>query len=93
MTTTREQDLIDVIVADHREVETVFAELEVSGDLRSRRDLVEHVIDDVRHHITEEEADLLPRLRTACDADELRELGKKFQQSKKIAPTRPHRNT
>ena len=87
MTTTREQDLIDVIVADHREVETVFAELEVSDELLGK------LMADVRHHITEEEADLLPRLRTACDADELRELGKKFQQSKKITPTRPHRNT
>jgi hemerythrin superfamily protein len=154
VTTTERQDLVDFIVADHREVETVFAELEVSGDQRSRRALVEHVIAelvrhsvaeeqylyptarkalpdgdeiadheleehaeaeelmkaldgtdvgdprfdellgklmaDIRHHLTEEEADLLPRLRSACDAAELRELGEKFQQSKKLAPTRPH---
>jgi len=154
VTTTEQQDLIEAIIDDHREVESVFAELEVRGDERSRRELVEHVIAelvrhsvaeeqflypttrkalpdgdeiadheleehavaeelmkaldgtdvsdprfdellgklmaDVRHHLTEEEADLLPRLRSACDPEELRELGKKFQQSKKIAPTRPH---
>jgi hypothetical protein len=29
-------------------------------------------------------------MRDACDAEELRELGEKFENSKKIAPTRPH---
>jgi len=154
MTTTRKQDLVDAIVADHREVEAVFAEIEESSDPRLRRELVEHVIaelvrhsvaeeqylyptarkvlpdgdeiadhelaehaeaeelmkalentdateprfdelvreliQDVRHHLEEEESDLLLRLRAACDAEELRELGRKFEQSKKIAPTRPH---
>jgi hemerythrin superfamily protein len=154
MTTTRQQDLIDAIIADHRVFESVFVELEMSGDPRLRRDLVEHVIAelvrhsvaeeqylyptarkalpdgdevadheieehaeaekvmkaldgtdvtdpkfdellseliaDIRHHLDEEEGDLLPRLRNACDAEDLRELGKKFQQSKKMAPTRPH---
>jgi hemerythrin superfamily protein len=154
MTTTNQQDLIDAIVADHRAVEAVFAEIEASADPRLRRELVEHVIaelvrhsvaeeqylypaarkalpdgdriadheiaehaeaeevmkalertevtdprfdeqvgkliEEVRHHLEEEEGDLLPKLRAACDAEELRELGRKFEQSKKIAPTRPH---
>jgi hemerythrin superfamily protein len=141
-------------VTDHRAFEAVFAELEVSGDSRHRRDLVEHVItelvrhsvaeeqylyptarevlpdgdevadhelaehaeaekvmkelektdstdpkftelvgtliEDVRHHLEEEESDLLPKLRAACDAEQLRELGKKFENAKKMAPTRPH---
>ncbi|MGH3760356.1 hemerythrin domain-containing protein [Actinophytocola sp.] len=52
--------------------------------------LVHSLIDDVRHHIRAEEGDLLPRLRDACDAAELGELGRKFEQSKRLAPTRPH---
>jgi|1185.fasta_scaffold44018_2 hemerythrin superfamily protein len=154
MTTTKQQDLIDAIVTDHREVEAVFAEIEASGDARMRRELVEHVIAelvrhsvaeemylyptarkvfadgdeiadheiaehadaekvmkaiekadetdaefgrlvaeliaDVRHHLKDEEGDLLPRLRAECDAAELLDLGRKFELSKKAAPTRPH---
>lgn len=148
------QDLIDAIVADHREVESVFADIEASGDSRNRHALVEHVIvelvrhsvaeeqylyptarkvlpdgdeladhelaehaeaeavmkaiektdandprftelvgnliADVRHHLDDEEKDLLPRLRKACDEAELRALGEKFARAKKLAPTRPH---
>lgn len=154
MATTKQQDLLDAIIADHRAAESVFDEIEASGDARNRRELVEHVIAelvrhsvaeeqylyptarkalpdgdevadhelaehaeaeevmkeiertdavgarfdelvtkliaDIRHHLRDEESGLLPRLRAACDADELRDLGRKFQQSKKIAPTRPH---
>jgi hypothetical protein len=31
MTTTNSQDLIDILVTDHREVETMFAELETGS--------------------------------------------------------------
>jgi|SRR4051794_17891677 hemerythrin superfamily protein len=154
MTATRQQDLIDAIVTDHREVEAVFDEIEGSADQRHRRELVEHVIvelvrhsvaeeqylyptarkvlpdgdeladheleehaeaeqvmkeienteatdpkfdvlvgkliEDIRHHLQDEENDLLPKLRDACDAGQLRDLGEKFARAKKMAPTRPH---
>jgi hemerythrin superfamily protein len=154
MTVPKQQDLVDAVIADHREVEALFDELEASGDARHRGALVERVIvelvrhsvaeeqylypaarkvlpngdevadhelgehaetervmkqlertdpadpahadlvrsliDDVRHHIQQEEADLLPKLRATCDDADLRELGLKFEQGKKIAPTRPH---
>jgi hypothetical protein len=48
------------------------------------------LIKDIRHHLEEEEGDLLPKLREACDEDELRALGEKFERSKRMAPTRPH---
>ena len=48
------------------------------------------LIKDIRHHVEDEESDLLPRLRDACDGPELTELGKKFERAKKAAPTRPH---
>lgn len=51
---------------------------------------VRELIADIRHHLKDEENDLLPRLRDACDATELRELGAKFARAKKMAPTRPH---
>ncbi|OKH82267.1 hemerythrin [Mycobacterium sp. SWH-M3] len=147
-------DLVDDIIADHREVEEVFKELEKNEDPPRRRDLVEHVvtelvrhsvaeeqylyptarrvlddgdeladhelkehaqaelvmkqiektdtddprfeelvgklIGDIRHHIEDEEQDLLPKLRAACAETDLRKLGEKFEKAKKAAPTRPH---
>ncbi|PXY25954.1 hemerythrin [Prauserella sp. PE36] len=148
-------DLISVIMNDHREVERVFAELEDKAtDPRRRRELADHVIaelvrhsvaeeqfmypaarkhlengneladheieehseaellmkqledmdatdpkfdqllgnlmDSIRHHVEDEENDLLPKLRAACSEDELRELGEKVLRAKEKAPTRPH---
>lgn len=44
----------------------------------------------VRHHVAEEERDLLPRLRKAFAPRELRELGTLLEEARKGAPTRPH---
>ncbi len=149
------QDMIDMLIEDHREVEQMFTELESGrGDVKQRRDLTDKVITelvrhsiaeeeylypttrealpngntiadreiaehaqaekvmkslertdtddpafeqllsqlmtDIRAHIAEEEAQLVPQLRASCDADQLTELGKKVAQAKKLAPTRPH---
>ena len=45
---------------------------------------------EIRQHVQEEETDLFPRLRSACGADELRDLGRKVELAKKMAPTHPH---
>lgn len=148
-------DLIDVIVADHRALEEVFAELESGrGSPDHRRDLADHVIAelvrhsvaeeqhmypaarealpdgdsivdheieehaeaervmksldgldasrpefdevlhsliaDIRHHVEDEENDLLPRLRSTCTPGQLEDLGAKVLEAKQKAPTRPH---
>lgn len=153
MTTSDQQDLVDRIVADHRDVEEVFKEIENSDAPSQRRELVElaiaelvrhavaeeeylyptarHVlphgdelanqklrehsdaewamkqiehthddptfdvlvakmIEDVRRHMEDEERELLPALRAACEEADLRKLGEKFEHSKRLAPTRPH---
>ncbi len=48
------------------------------------------LIESVRHHIEEEEGELLPRLRKATSPEERRELGRDLAALKKAAPTRPH---
>ncbi|WP_199430542.1 hemerythrin domain-containing protein [Qaidamihabitans albus] len=156
MTTAPQQDLISVIVNDHREVEQVFTELEsgANRDPQHRRDLVDHVIaelvrhsvaeeqymypaarknlangneiadheieehseaeqvmkqledldpkdpkfdqllgqlmDSIRHHVEDEENDLLPKLQNSMSEEELRDLGEKVLKAKEKAPTRPH---
>lgn len=65
-------DLVDDIIADHREVEEVFKELEKNEDPPRRRDLVEHVVTELVRHSVAEEQYLYPTARRVLDdGDEL----------------------
>lgn len=50
------------------------------------------LIEQVRHHVEEEEGEMFPRARRALEPGELRELGEAMEAAKVIAPTRPHPN-
>jgi hemerythrin superfamily protein len=83
--------LADHELKEHAEAEEVMKAIEKTDAQDAKFDeLVGKLIEDIRHHVQEEESDLLPKLRTACDAAELDELGEKFRTSKRMAPTRPH---
>jgi hemerythrin superfamily protein len=84
-------EIADHELEEHAEAEEVMKAIEKADPQDAEFDeLVGKLIEDVRHHIQEEETKLLPKLREACDAAELGELGEKFENSKKLAPTRPH---
>ncbi|WP_350279105.1 hemerythrin domain-containing protein [Kribbella sp. HUAS MG21] len=78
-------------IAEHAGVERLLKELE-GVDATDPRfdDLVERVIADVRHHIRDEEEQLLPRLQAVCGTEVLQELGRMVERAKSSAPTRPH---
>lgn len=46
--------------------------------------------DAVLHHVEEEENDLFPMVRREMKLQTLNDIGKRLEQVKKIAPTRPH---
>lgn len=48
------------------------------------------LINQVRHHVQEEENGLFPQLRAACSPQQLQELGRKMERVQQVAPTRPH---
>jgi hemerythrin superfamily protein len=48
------------------------------------------LIENVRHHIQEEEEELLPKLAQLCDRAELEALGDALRRAKQAAPTHPH---
>src|SRR5438270_1045480 len=48
------------------------------------------LIENVRHHVEEEEGDLFPELRKAMKRKELEELAQALEKAKKTAPTHPH---
>jgi hemerythrin superfamily protein len=73
------------------DVERILKDLEgVDPDDRVFDQLVGRLYVEVLDHVTEEERDLLPRLRAACDPEELRELGQDVVRTNRSAPTRPH---
>jgi hemerythrin superfamily protein len=84
-------DVADRGIAEHAEVELILKDLE-GVDAADPRfdDLVGKVIDEVRHHVLQEEEQVLPPLLQACSAEELQELGRMVVRAKDSAPTRPH---
>ncbi len=48
------------------------------------------LMENVRHHVKEEETDFFPKVRKQMDRNELAELGQALADAKKTAPTRPH---
>lgn len=50
------------------------------------------LIQEVREHIAEEEAEMFPQLRDGFSPDERRKMGAKVERVKAMAPTRPHPN-
>lgn len=45
---------------------------------------------EVREHVAEEETEMFPHMRSVFTEEELVDLGRKVESTKKIAPTRPH---
>ncbi len=84
-------DLADHEIAEHAGAERLMKELEpLDSSDPQFEDILTRLIDDVRHHIEDEERDLLPALRAHCTDGELRDLGRKVIVAKDDAPTRPH---
>lgn len=73
MNNESDTNLVDVIIADHRNVESVFQELETKSLNDSRRkELVDHVITELVRHSVAEEQFMYPAARTSlADGDEI----------------------
>ncbi|PWU47270.1 hemerythrin [Micromonospora globispora] len=73
--TTTGQDVVDVLMADHREVEAIFVELESrQGTPEHRRQLADVVIAELVRHSVAEEAYVYPAARKALpDGDQIAE--------------------
>lgn len=84
-------EIADHEIREHAEAEEIMKQLEGLGpeSPQFERHLGE-LMSAIRHHVSDEESDLLPRLREACSDDELQELGQQVLNAKELAPTRPH---
>jgi hemerythrin-like domain-containing protein len=78
---------------EHEELVDVMKKLEdVDADTQQFMSLVSELEAQLRHHVEDEEQEQFPGLRKHIPADELKELGRKVEKAKSIAPTRPHPN-
>lgn len=64
--------IVDDIVADHREFESVFVQIESGGDPHTQPELVDHVIAGIVRHAVAEEQFVYPAARSVLpDGDEV----------------------
>ena len=76
---------------EHHIVKWVLSELEGMPADHERFDAkVTVLMENVRHHVEEEEKDLFPQVNKLLDRGELDELGEAMAKAKKTVPTRPH---
>lgn len=85
------EKLVTAELKEHADAERLMKDLEGlnPGDPKFEQ-LLSRLIADVRHHIDEEERELLPKVKAACSPDDLDRLGRTFEAAKQAAPTRPH---
>ncbi len=78
---------------EHAEAEETLHRLEkLDADDPAFDDELATLMEEIRHHIEDEEGEMFAHMRQVIDADELRKLGARVESFKKVAPTRPHPN-
>lgn len=71
---------------EHRRVKQAIAKIQKAGyDSPKVEPLMQKVIEDVTHHVEEEENEVLPAMREALDPKRLNALGKEIAEAKKTA--------
>lgn len=83
--------IADHELSEHDEAERTMKELEaLTPDEHQFWPTLHKLMSEIRHHVSEEEHELFPKLRAACSEEQLQDLGRKVKQAEKFAPTRPH---
>lgn len=85
------EDIALESLEEHHIVKWVLSELEgMEPDDERFVAKVSVLIENVRHHVEEEEGEYFPMVRAELGRNVLRELGDAMEAAKKGAPTRPH---
>ncbi len=84
-------DVVLESLEEHHVVKWTLSELE-SMDPEDERFVPKATVlmENVRHHVEEEEGELFPKVREVLKRKALTELGEAMEKAKKVAPTRPH---
>jgi hemerythrin superfamily protein len=88
------RDLEREAVDEHQQIkDTLHALRRLDPTSAEFDDRVKALVETVRHHVGEEEGDLLPRLAASVGEGRLRSIGIAMRTAKHVAPTRPHRHS
>jgi hemerythrin superfamily protein len=86
-------ELADHALQEHQEVKELLAQVDgkdaTDPAVRTTLGRVEQAVTD---HVEEEESDLFPKMRQACDQEHLQKMGQAMEAAKALAPTHPHPN-
>lgn len=83
--------MADEAIEEHQQAKRLLADLEeLDAGSADHANAMESLIETIRHHVEEEEADVFPGLRDAVDASTLDTMGDLVEQAKKVVPTHPH---
>jgi hemerythrin superfamily protein len=78
-------------VEEHKELEQTMKNLEsVDAENPEFTQLLEELENILRDHVSDEENEQFPQLRGLVPQEELIEIGRKVENAKRLAPTRPH---
>jgi hemerythrin superfamily protein len=84
-------DMVLESLEEHHIVKWVLSELDGMSAEHERFDAkVTVLMENVRHHVEEEEKDLFPKVNKLLGKPRLDDLGEAMAQAKKAAPTHPH---
>jgi hemerythrin superfamily protein len=87
------EDQVLESLEEHHLVKVTLAELEKTDPKDERFDAkVTVLIENVRHHVKEEEREMFPTVRQGVTAASLRTLGEQLAEAKASVPDRPHPN-
>jgi hemerythrin superfamily protein len=76
---------------EHQEVNELVTELETLGHDDPRRgERLARLVEVLREDVRDEEDVLLPRLQEQLDAAQLQRLGRQWELTRRVSPTRPH---
>ena len=85
------EDIALESLEEHHIVKWVLSELDPMAPQDERFDAkVTVLIENVRHHVREEEDDFFPRVRDELGRNALNDLGDAMAEARKTAPTHPH---
>ncbi len=85
-----EDDVLEAL-EEHHIVKVTCAELEKMSPSDERFGAkMQVLIENVKHHIEEEESDLFPKLRKAFSREDLVLMGEDMRAAKRVVPSRPH---
>ena len=84
------EETINQLIEQHRRVKKEFSDLESINFNNELFDVkFDLAMEDFNSHIKREESELMEKLVEHCSQEERIDAGKKFENRKKIAPTRP----